>query len=282
MIVAAFAFAVMGVFVKLVERRLPVDYAIFARSFVGLILSVIILRRAGISWRGHRPWLLALRGTLGFSALYCSFHALALLPLSDAVVLQQTHPVWTAVLAAIFLRERSSLRVVLGSILALSGVVCVVRPALLFGHASTPSPDHALGLGLALLAAFISAGSYVSVRALRKTDDPIVVVFWFALLATPAGVPGVVTQPMLPTLLELALLIGVGVSVQVGQMLMTRALHREPAGRVAAVGYLQVVFAFSFGALFFGEPLSGLAIVGALLVIVGALVVTLDRVPRLR
>ncbi len=280
MLVASFSFAVMGVLVKLVERRLPVDYAIFARSFVGLGLSLWLLKRAGLSWRGRKPWLLVLRGCLGFSALYCSFHALALLPLSDAVVLQQTHPIWTAFLAALILKERADLRVWFGSAIALTGVVCVVRPSFLFEGGVAMSPDHLLGIGLALLAAMISAGSYVTVRALRKSEDPIVVVFWFALIATPAGIPGMVSQPVTPTWLEVAMLLGVGCSVQLGQMLMTRALHRETAGRVAAVGYMQVVFAFAFGAILFGEPMPALAIFGAMLVIAGALVVTLDRRAR--
>jgi drug/metabolite transporter (DMT)-like permease len=280
MLIASFSFAVMGVLVKLVERRLPVDYAIFSRSFVGLGLSWWILRRAGLSWRGRKPWLLVLRGCLGFSALYCSFHALALLPLSDAVVLQQTHPIWTAFLAALVLKEKADLRVWLGSAIALTGVVCVIRPSFLFQGGTVMSPEHLLGIGLALLAAMISAGSYVTVRALRKSEDPIVVVFWFALIATPAGIPGMVTQPVWPTWLEVAMLIGVGCSVQLGQMLMTRALHRETAGRVAAVGYMQVVFAFLFGAIFFGEPMPAVAVAGALLVIAGALVVTLDRRAR--
>ena len=41
----------------------------------------------------------------------------------------------------------------------------------------------------------------------------------------------------------------------------------EPAGRVAAVGYLQIVFAALWGVLFFGEIPGTLSIAGALLIV---------------
>lgn len=279
MMFASLLFAVMAAMVKAVEQHLPVTYAIFSRSAVSLVLSVYLLRRAGLHWRGNRPGLLALRGLIGFSALVCTFQSIARINLSDAVILQQTQPIWTAILARVFLGERARRRVILATAIALTGVVLVVRPSFLFstdhGHALDP-----IGVALALSASVLSAAAYVSVRALRKTDEPLVVVFWFALVATPASLPPVLSDLQAPSLHELALLVGIGVAVQGAQLLMTRALHREPAGRVAAVGYLQVVYAFLLGTLLFAEPLSPLAIAGAALVISGALIATVERPPR--
>jgi drug/metabolite transporter (DMT)-like permease len=265
----------MAAMVKEVERTLPVGYAVFARSAIGLVLSFLLLRRAALRWQGNRPGLLALRGLVGFSALMCTFESISRIDLSDAVVLHQTQPIWTAILARLFLGERARRRIILATLVALTGVVLVVRPSFLFGadHAHTLDP---VGVALALSAALLSAGGYVSVRALRKTDEPLVVVFWFAFVATPASLPSLLADVRWPTGGELLLLFGIGLAVQGAQMLMTRALHREPAGRVAAVGYLQVVYASVLGALLFGEVPRPLGIVGALLVIGGALLATLE------
>jgi drug/metabolite transporter (DMT)-like permease len=279
MMLASLLFALMAAMVKEVERTLPVGYAVFARSAIGLILSYLLVRRASLAWRGNRPGLLAIRGLVGFSALMCTFESIARISLSDAVILHQTQPLWTALLARIFLGERLRRRVVLATIVALTGVVLVVRPAFLFGHDGHHVLDP-IGVALALCAALLSAGAYVSVRALRKTDEPVVVVFWFALVATPASLPTVLLDLRAPTLNEWLLLIGIGIAVQGAQLLMTRALHREPAGRVAAVGYLQVVYATLIGVLLFGEPTSPLAIAGGVLVIAGALLATLEFHPR--
>jgi drug/metabolite transporter (DMT)-like permease len=271
MIAASFLFSVMGVLVKTLEERLPASHAIFARSLVGLLVSAWLVRRAGLRFRGQRPLLLAVRGTLGFAALFCTFTALARLPLADHAVITMTQPVWTACLAALFLRERAGARVWGASGLALAGVVLVARPSFIFGEGVALD---ALGVCLALAAAVFSGAAYVTVRALRGSDHPWVVVFWFALVATPAGLPGVIADPVLPTGLEVVGLIGVGLAVQGAQMLLTRALHREPAGRVSAVGYLQVVFAFAFGAIVFRDRVDALAIAGAALVVVGAVLAT--------
>lgn len=276
MLFASFFFALMGVLVKEVEERLPVQHAIFARSLIGLVLSYILVRRAGLSWKGNRTGLLALRGLFGFVALLCNFGSLALMPLSDATVLHQTQPIWTTVFAAWFLAEATSKRIWLATLIALSGVALVARPDFLFGaSAASAHPAHWAGPVLALLAALGSACAYVSVRALRNSDHPVVVVFWFALVATPFSLPAVLANPVVPTATELLLLVAIGVTVQVAQLFMTRALHREAASKVTAIGYSQVAFAFLFGALFFGESLTLLSAAGALLVIAGATLVTL-------
>lgn len=280
MLFASFFFALMGVLVKEVEERLPVQHAIFARSLIGLILSYILVRRAGLSWMGNRTKLLALRGLFGFVALLCNFGSLALMPLSDATVLHQTQPIWTTVFAAWFLAEATSKRIWLATVIALSGVALVARPEFIFGASTTAThTTHWAGPVLALLAALGSACAYVSVRALRNSDHPVVVVFWFALVATPFSLPAVIANPVVPTATELLLLVAIGVTVQVAQLFMTRALHREAASKVTAIGYSQVAFAFLFGALFFGESLTLLSAAGALLVIAGATLVTLKPKP---
>lgn len=274
MMVASLLFALMSVMVKEVERHLPVGYAVFARSAIGLGLSLWLVRRAGLSWRGNRPGLLAVRGLVGFSALMCTFESISRIALSDAIILQQTQPLWTTILAWLFLGEPLRPRVALAMAVALAGVALVVRPPFLFGGAAHDI-DPA-GVALALAAAVLSAGAYVSVRALRKTDHTLVVVLWFALIATPFSVPSVLVELVPPRPIDLLLLLGIGVTVQGAQMLMTRALHREPAGRVVAVGYLQVVYASLFGVVFFGETLTPLGLGGAALIIAGALIATFD------
>ncbi len=277
MLIASFFFALMGVLVKEVEERLPVQHAIFARSLVGLGLSWVLLRRLDLGWKGNRTGLLALRGFFGFVALVCNFGSLSLMPLSDATVLHQTQPIWTTVFAAWFLAEATSRRIWLATVICLTGVVLVARPDFIFG--TSTHTIHWAGPVLALVAALGSACAYVSVRALRSSDHPVVVVFWFALVATPFSLPAVLANPIVPTPTELLLLVAIGVTVQVAQLFMTRALHREEAAKVTAIGYSQVAFAFLFGAFFFGESLTLLSTAGALLVIAGAMLVTVKRRP---
>jgi drug/metabolite transporter (DMT)-like permease len=277
MLAASLLFACMSLLVKLVTTRLPPSHAMLARSVVGLALSWVILRRLGLPTRGSRPGLLVLRGAVGFSALICSFHALAITPLGDAVVIFQTQPVWTALFAALFLGERASPRVFVGCAVALVGVALVARPVWLFGAPSDGAgavDGGGLGPLLAAISAVLAAIAYVIVRALRQSDPPLTVVFWFAVVATPASLPGVIADPVAPQGVEWLLLLGIGLTVQAAQMLMTRALHREPAGRVSAASYVQLTFSYLIGLTFFDEVPTTTSLLGAGCTVLGAAVAT--------
>jgi drug/metabolite transporter (DMT)-like permease len=111
-------------------------------------------------------------------------------------------------------------------------------------------------------------------KKLRESDDPLVIVFYFPLVATPAAVPFMIGRAVWPTPFEWLLLVGVGVVTQVGQIFLTKGLHREKAGRAMSMSYVQVVFAASWGFLFFRETPNSLTILGAALILGGMLVVS--------
>ncbi|TNF37610.1 MAG: DMT family transporter [Deltaproteobacteria bacterium] len=275
MVAAAFFFALMSALVKIVAARVPISEAVFARSLVGLVLSVWMLRRARVPILGVRRGLLLVRGLLGFAALSFYFYAISELPLADATVLQYTNPVWTAFLAGLLLRERVTPRVVGASVVALVGVALVARPAFLFGADGGSLPLVPVLAGLA--GALSSAGAYVAVRSLRTTDHALVVVLYFPLVATPASVPAMIPDAVWPLPVDLLLLVAIGVLVQIAQVFMTRGIHLEPAGRATAVSYVQVVFAYLWGVVAFGERPTVTGLMGAALVIGAALFVALPR-----
>ena len=64
---------------------------------------------------------------------------------------------------------------------------------------------------------------------------------------------------------------------QIAQVFMTRGLHLEEASRATMMTYLQVVFAFVWGVLFFGEVPTLLSGVGSLLILCGALLIVIKR-----
>jgi len=70
-----------------------------------------------------------------------------------------------------------------------------------------------------------------------------------------------------PRGIEWALLLGVGLATQIGQLALTRGLAVLPAARGTALSYLQVVFAVGWGWLVFSERPALLTIAGGALVI---------------
>jgi drug/metabolite transporter (DMT)-like permease len=273
MVGAAFFFSLMSLFVKLVGQRLPSQQIVLVRSVITLIYSYIAVRWAGESLWGKRRGLLFLRGLLGFGGLSCFYLALTTLPLADATVIFYSNPVLTALFAALFLDERLGTREIAGALLSFAGIVLIARPSFLFGDAA--SGLSLLYVGIAFIGAVCAAGAYAVVRTLRGSEHPMVIVFYFPLVATVGSIPTAgFTNMQWPTLYEWILLIGgVGLTAQIAQVLLTNGLHKERAGRAMAMTYLQIVFAAIWGMLFFREFPDMLSIVGAIAVIGGTIVV---------
>jgi drug/metabolite transporter (DMT)-like permease len=281
MIASAFFFSIMGMLVKLAGVRLPSSQLVLVRGGVCLVLSWLWLRRAGISPWGRNPRMLLLRGLFGTVALVCFYYALVTLPLADAVVISHTSPIFTAALAALFLGERVSARLVAAFVCCAGGILAITRPAILFGGA-TAGLDP-LGVAVAFAGALGSACVYVLIRRIRSRESPLVVVFYFPLVTVPVVFPYAATRWVWPTPLEWLIMACIGVATQLAQVHMTRGLVLLPAGRATMIGYIQVVLAAMWGSLVFGEVPDLLMAGGALLIlaaIVSLMLPGLGRRPR--
>ena len=268
MVASAAGFSLMSLFVKLLGDRLPTQEVVLARSLFGLVLTLAFLRRARVSPLGQRRGLLFVRGVLGTGGLVCFFYAVMNLPLAEATVLHYLNPVLTALFAALFLKERAGRNLIVSLVLSSVGVLVLTRPAALFGGAPSELPP--LAVGVAILGAVFAAAAYTTVRRLSRTEDPLVIVMWFPLVAVPLVTPTVVPSFVMPQGTDWLLLLGMGVFTQVGQVGLTRGLKFLPAGRAMALSYLQIVFAAVLGILIFREVPNGWTLAGAALVLTGA------------
>ncbi len=252
MVQAALWFAVMGLFVKLASRTLPTMQIVFVRGAITLGIASLVLWRLGLSPFGGNSRLLLWRGLVGSCALVCFYAAVVHLPLAEATVIHQTAPLFTAMFAGWFLRERVTGRVMVSLVGAFVGVVLIARPSWLFGGGAPADPSAWVFAFIALLGAVLSAIAYVTVRQLGRTESPLVVVFFLPLVTLPLSAPFAVSVWVWPDAVGWLWLLGIGLSTQIAQVSLTKGLAREAAGRATAVGYLQVAFATLFGAVVFG------------------------------
>ncbi len=280
MLSSTLSFSLMGVCVKALGGRIPVAEVVMARSAISLVLSVVMLRQAGLDPWGQRKGLLVLRGAIGTCALFCVFAALAQLPLAPATVLQYLQPTFTALLAWLLLKERLGAKVWIAALLGWIAVVILSNPMELasllgplgggwLGVQANPLPWP--GVLLALAGAILSACAYVSVRALGRTEHPLVIVFYFPLVGLLLTAPLVLLEPVWPSAWELLALVGVGLFTQLGQIGITKGLLGMPAARATAMSYGQVPLAALWGWLLFQEPLDPDTTTAALLVLAATL-----------
>lgn len=268
MALSAFFFAVMAAGAKLLGGRIAPQEVILVRGVLNVAFMLWLLRRRGLSWKPKRTGLLLLRGALGHFALSCYFWSVARQPLATAVLLQQVHPVFTAVLAAWFLKEKPGKRFVPAFLLAASGVALLVP----WGGASSAVPRSLAPLLVGLCGALLSAAAYVTVRDASRTEHEETIVLWFPLTSVPLATIGTLLEgPTVPTSGDWVWLVFIAAAGQLGQLFLTRGLARVPAGRATLANPLTIVFGAVLGWIAFGEPVGvatlagGAAIVAAVL-----------------
>lgn len=269
-LMSTLGFALMSATVKWVSYHgIPVFEIVAARALVSLVISYLDVKRKGLSiWGNNKPLLLA-RGTVGTLALMCVYYALTTIPLAEATILQYTYPLFTSLLAVLFLKERIQLTTMICIAISLLGVWCVIQPALDL-HTAHQLP--LFSVAMALLGALGSSIAYVLVRKLSQSEDSSVIIFYFPLLALPISLIMMGDSFVWPDLTLTVMLVLVGIFTQVGQLGLTNAMKTLTAGNASALGYIQIVFTTLIGVVMFDEIPVGWTYVGGALIISGALI----------
>ncbi|MEH6446701.1 MAG: DMT family transporter [Oceanospirillaceae bacterium] len=269
-VLSALGFALMTSFVKLVNNyHIPVFEIVAVRSIVSLVLSYADIKRKRISALGHNHKLLFARGAVGTVALMCVYFSVTTLPLAEATILQYVHPVFTALLAVIFLKEKVHNSTLVCIALCIFGLVAIVDPSTAFTSSANLPLFSVL---LALLGAFGSAVAYIIVKQLSKTEDSSVIIFYFPMVALPLSAALLGSDFVMPSAQALMLMIFVGIFTQIGQLGLTKALAHGVASKITAFSYIQVVFAMILGAVIFNEAPSLWTLIGGGLILSGALI----------
>ena len=270
MLISALAFALMAALVKEAgQLGIPLLQIIFVRALISVALSLIDIGRAGVHPLGHRKGLLFARGLSGFLALTGVFYALIHLSMAQATVLQYLHPVFTAMLAFLFLAERPTTATLVCIALSLLGLTCIVWPYWTASDTAIVAMWPVLaGLG----GAFGSGVAYTLVRKLVATEHPSVIVLYFPLVCAPGTLLLGGADFIWPTAAGWWVLLGVGCFTQLGQLALTKAMQLDAASRVTSLSYVQIIFAAILGWLAFGEIPTPATLLGGGLILLGAIV----------
>ena len=252
MLAATALFTIMSALVKLVGERLPFTEVMFFRCFIAMPVVGIIVFRQG-DWtvlRTKRRVGHFLRACTGMAAMSSSFYALTLLPLAEHTALSYTTPLFVTLLSIPFLGERPGVHRWGAVLLGFCGIVVI---ALGQGAFSTGlHGDHAVGVGFAVLQGVFSAVTTMLVRGLSATEKSTTIVMWQSLLMTVftgATLPFFWVTPTAP---ELLILLGIGITGGVAQVLLTEAYASAQVSALGPYSYTSILWATVLGIVVFG------------------------------
>ncbi|MCU0663743.1 MAG: DMT family transporter [Myxococcota bacterium] len=255
---AMVSFSAMAATAKLTSPAIPFVETVFFRGVVGLPVLYFLARRKKTDLRGRHKGRLLLRGLAGTAALFLLFYAVTVIPVANALLLNQATPIFVLPLSALILAERITWRKTLLAFLALVGAALVIKPgANIASFASL----------LALCSAAFAAIAYVQVRLLTRTENTLTIVFWFVGTSTVCAALPMIPVFVSPSPYSLMLLLGVGVFATAGQLLLTMAYRRGEASRLSIIGSLGAVLGALWDVLLWGHVPDAFTVAGAMLVI---------------
>ena len=266
MLLATFLFATMGVCVKLASALYGSGEIVMYRGLVGAAMIAALTRARGGSLATSVPAMHFWRSLTGVSALCLWFYAIGNLPLATAMTLNYMSSVWMALFligGAIMLGgTRVDARLIGTVLVGFVGVALILRPTI-----ERDQLWHGL---MGLLSGMLSAMAYLQITALGRVGEPEYrVVFYFSAGGVVAGALVTLATGGLHghTPYGVALLLAVGLSATVAQLLMTRAYAIGKTLVNASMQYLGIAFSCLYGVLLFDDPLTWMALAGMVLVV---------------
>ncbi len=279
MLVAAFAFALMGVCVKFAAVHYNAMELVAYRGLVSMALTFAWASSLRVSLKTQRLGMHAWRGVIGALSLLAWFYALQHLPLATAMTLNYMSSIWIAAFlvgGALMFGHHGSHGAQQGALFAtvlagFGGVVMVLRPAF---------EANQLWAGLiGMMSGITAALAYLQVTALSRAGEPEArVVFYFAVASAVFGLAGIAFTGFSPWSAAHAIwILPIGLLASAGQLCMTRAYASGATMLVANLQYSGIVFAATFGMVFFGDKLPLIAWGGMLVIMASGIAATILR-----
>lgn len=259
-ILAAFGFAFMNLFVKL-AGDLPAIEKSFFRNLVAVFFAFTVMKKEKIPFNipkgtGKYIFFRSLFGTIG---IFANFYAIGKLYIADASMLNKLSPFFAIIFSYFLLKEKIKLYQFACVLTAFLGALFILRP----GFDSVATFPAFIGL----LGGMGAGLAYTNVRMATKLGarGPLIV-FCFSVFSCVCAIPFIIFDHQPLTWWRLVSLLMAGLSATLGQFSITAAYTYAPASELSVYDYTQIVFAALLGMIFLGEVPDVISILGYLII----------------
>ena len=258
---AVLSFTAMAVAVRELQRHMGSFEIVFLRSVVMLAIVLAMLPRAGIaSIKTRRFAVHAWRNTIHFCGQVLWVYSIGALTLATVFAIEFTMPVWTALLAWIFLKEKFTFPRLVMLALGLAGVLIIVRPG---GGAFHPAA------AAMILGSLCYASSFIFTKRLSSTDTALAVLFWMAVVQTPISLVASAPQWVGPVAADVPWILAIGIGSFSAHYCMTQAMRLVDAMVAVPIDFIRLPLIAVVGAAVYGEPFDPLVLAGAAIIFAG-------------
>ena len=257
-LIATFVFAIMNTMAKGLSAFHPMQ-VVFFRAFGTFVFIFPYMIYRKVSIRGNHPKMLLLRAVVGMISLSTFFIVVQRIPLGSAISLRYLGPIFGAMLAAYYLKEKINSWQWLSFGIAFSGVIALKGFDIRIDY---------LSLILILISAVFVGMVFVLIRYLSTREHYLTIVNYFMIICILTGMC-FINYWRMPVGVEWYSVISIGIFGLVGQVFMTKAFQTEETSVLAPFKYMELVWALALGFFFFSETYEWLPFMGIVLIIFG-------------
>jgi drug/metabolite transporter (DMT)-like permease len=258
---AVLSFTAMAIAARELLRHMGTFEIVFWRSVVMLAIVLALVPRAGLCSVLTRKFSLHLwRNLIHFLGQALWVYSIGALSLATVFAIEFTMPVWTALLAWLFLNERLTAPKLVMLALGLAGVLVILRPG--------GGGFHPAALAM-VLGSLCYASSFIFTKRLTSTDSALAVLFWMSVMQLPLGLAASVPGWVTPAAADLPWIVGIGIGSYTAHYCMTRAVRVADASMVVGIDFIRLPIIALVGAAAYGEALDPMVFAGAAVIFAG-------------
>ncbi len=264
--IVGFSFlAFISILVKLEENAsATIEWIVFMQySTCLVIISVIASKNKFKDLHTKIINIHIIRGVTGVLAFTCAVIAITKIPLVNAVLLNNTAPIFIPMITWMWLRVKLDKKIWWGISVGFIGIIFILRPSI----SSVLRPGDVYGLAAGVFLAI----AYVALRVLTKTESFVTVLFYYSLISTLLSLPFAIANWSNPPLHIWIFGVLTGVLFISYLYLLQYAYEFTEAVKLAPFNYLVIVFTGLFDWIIFDTIPGVLSIIGIILVSAGGI-----------
>ena len=258
MVISGLFFVFMHSAVKYLSKEVHIfEIAFFRCALVIFVLAPIILQQGKSVFVTGQPKIQFLRITTNSVAMLCFFYGISSTPLAQLTTLGFTVPIFTTILAVVFMNEKIRLRRTSALIIGFIGTLIVMRPDI----------SIELGAVLIIFSSFLWSVCLIYIKKLTETDSAITISLYFGIGMIPATFVMAFPVFEMIDLRQFIILIFIAITGTLAQTIMNFAFEKGELALLLPFDFLRLIWSVLIGyALFAEEPEITLWIGGFLII----------------
>ena len=247
LIVSCFLFSVLAALIKYNASFIhPTEQAFFRNLFgIFLLLPFFLRQKKLVNFKSNYR-LLFLRGFFGGITMILLFYAYTLIPLSQAMAISFSTPLFIYFGGIFFLKENTDKQKTFYMLLGFVLTLVIIRPDL----------KLQIGSIIAIISSITHAIAGLIVKKLSETENVLTLMFSLVLIMTPITfLPSLYVWDTPSNFFVFFLLIIIATTATLGNFFWTKAISLTTLTNLMPFDFSKLIFATILGVIFFDEKI---------------------------